>query len=82
MEEERRGCMGGRIRPPGKLKVGVGLALSQEKEVLDIQGRYPVVFSKKPGLTHMVTHKIVMKEPKVVRLLPRKWLKHWEEPLI
>lgn len=70
------------LQPPGALKTGENLTESQRETVMQLQSKYPEVFSKQPGRTRLVSHKVVVKEQTVVRLFPRKWPKHLEEALV
>lgn len=55
------------LQDPGKCQVGGELSEKQKEEIKEIQRKYPTIFSKRPGLTNLVTHQVIVKEPKIVR---------------
>ena len=46
------------------------LSVDQWRQLGELQQLFPTLFSEKPGLTNVITHKIVLKDPKPVRLKP------------
>lgn len=69
----------GATRDIGK---GDNLSPAQKLNLAKLQAEFPKVFSKKPGKTSLIQHKIKIKGNKIIRLGPRKWPKHVEEVLI
>lgn len=65
----------------GSPSPGETLNPQQASDLVKVQREFPLVFSKKPGMTKLVQHHIKVKGDKVVRLPPRKWPKHLEEVL-
>lgn len=57
------------------------LSVDQWHQLGELKQLFPSLFSEKPGRTDVITHKIVLKDPKPVRLKPYRVPERMMEPL-
>lgn len=56
------------LQPPGIIQVGADVGAAQREDAFAMRRQHPKVFSKRPGMTNLVTHKVIIKGPQIVRL--------------